>query len=78
MQKRRKRIVVNPEVFFLVMKQDSSWRVEAGIPKTSELVGCTLDPYNQVINLFIEDNSFPLIEVGTVPPVLETTFIKIK
>lgn len=78
MKKRLKRLLINPETFFRIMREETAWRVEKGIPKDAELKGVTLDPYTQTLNLFIEHSSFEEIDVHSVAPILETTFIRIK
>jgi hypothetical protein len=74
---RCKRMLINPEAFFHIMQDDTSWRVSKGIPKGARLRGFCLDPYTQALHLFVEHESFPAIEVGTVAPVLETEFQKL-
>jgi hypothetical protein len=78
MKKRMKRILISPEVFLKILSQDTSWKVLHGVPITAILKGCVIDPYTNMINLFIEDGSFPEIDLGTVAPVLETEFLRLK
>ena len=76
--KRLKRLLINPDVFFAIMQNKSAWRVFKGIPITAQLRGFTLDPITQNLNLFIEDESFDLIDIeSTVAPILVTEFHKI-
>lgn len=71
---RIKRLVISPTVFFRIMQTETAWEVFKGIPEGARLAGFTLDPYTQNLNLFVEHDSFPQIEEGTVAPVLETEF----
>lgn len=77
MKARVKRMLINPEAFFHIMQDNTSWKVSKGIPAGARLRGFTLDPYTQALHLFVEHESFPAIEVGTVAPVLETEFTKV-
>jgi hypothetical protein len=77
MKAKVKRVPINPEVFFHVMCSETAWRVTKGIPKGARLRGITLDPYTQTLNLFVEHESFPEIDLGTVAPELETEFRRI-
>jgi len=73
-----KRVVINATAFFHIMSSDTAWRVAQGIPKDAELRGITLDPYTQNLNLFVEHESFDLIDPETVAPLLHTEFRKIQ
>ncbi len=77
MKARVKRMLINPEAFFHIMQAQTAWRVSKGIPKGARLRGFTLDPYTQALHLFIEHDSFPELDVGTVAPLLETEFVKV-
>lgn len=73
------RLVVNPQQLLNVMMHESAWRVIEGIPKTARLRGLTIDPYTQVIHLFVEDESFAPVDIETeVTPQLKTVFRKIQ
>jgi hypothetical protein len=72
-----RRIVINPEMLFHIMQDNTAWRVTKGIPKGAQLRGFTLDPYTQALHLFVEDESFEAVDVGTVCPQHETLFKKI-
>ena len=78
MTMKMKRVIVSPEVLFYIMQNDTAWRVKFGIPKDATLKGFTLDPYANVLNLFVFHDSFEEIDVNEVAPVLETEFLKIK
>jgi hypothetical protein len=78
MKVRVKRIVISPEAFLHIMAQSTAWRVSKGVPKGTRLRGFTVDPYTQSLNLFIEHDSFPEVDVDTVVPLLETEFTKIR
>lgn len=78
MKKKLKRLLISPEAFMAIMKNESAWKVSKGVPKGAIVKGITLDPYTQVICLFIEDSSFDPVDVYSVAPVLETEFKKIK
>lgn len=77
MKVRIKRVVISPDAFFHIMQANTAWRVSQGIPTTARLRGITLDPYTASLHMFIEDESFPEIDVGTVAPILETEFRRI-
>ena len=78
MNKRLKRVIINAEVFFIILKNESGWKVVKGIPKDAELRGVTLDPYTQTLNLFIEHESFEAVSINSPVPILETEFLRIK
>lgn len=73
-----KRIQISPEAMMHVMAQGTAWRVSEGVPAGAKFRGCTLDPYTQIVYLFVEHESFPEIEVASVIPILETEFQKIR
>lgn len=77
MKAKIKRVQINPQVFFHIMCNDTAWRVSKGIPKGAKMRGFTLDPYTQTLNLFVEHDSFPEVDLESVAPSLETEFIKI-
>lgn len=77
MKARVKRIPISPEILVKMMIGETSWIVSKGIPKTARLRGFTVDPYANVLNLFVEDKSFDEIDLGAVAPVLETLFHKL-
>jgi len=56
------------------MQNETSWKVNKGLPKGSKLHGCTIDPYTNMIFLFVEHESFEEIDIGTVAPTLDTEF----
>lgn len=74
---RVKRVVISPDVLFHVFGTDTSWKVEQGIPIGSRLRGLTLDPYQNTINLFVENESFDEVADGSVAPILDMLFKKI-
>jgi len=78
MKAKVKRMEINPQAFFMIMENDTAWRVAKGIPKGARLRGFTLDPYTQVLHLFVEHDSFPLVDLDTLIPKLETFFKKIQ
>ena len=62
---RIKRLVISPSVFFHVLQENTTWKVERGIPTGAKLRGMTLDPNTQNLNLFIEDQSFEEISLDS-------------
>lgn len=70
--------MISPEAFFHIMQEDTGWRVKRGIPKGSKLRGFTIDPYTQVLHLFVEHPTFEEVDVHSVSPQLETLFEKIQ
>lgn len=77
MKARVRRLMISPEAFFHIMRENSAWRVKKGIPKDARLRGFTLDPYTQVLHLFVEHPSFDEVDVHSVAPQMETLFEKI-
>lgn len=77
MKARVKRVIIAPEAFFHIMSSETAWRVSKGIPSGARLRGFTLDPYANVLNLFVEHESFDELSSGDVAPLLETEFRKI-
>ena len=77
MKVRAKRIQISPDALIHIMKQDTAWRVSEGIPVGARLRGLTLDPYTQILNLFVEHESFPEVDIGNVIPILTTEFKRI-
>lgn len=77
MKARVKRVVINPQVLFHIMQEDTAWKVVKGIPAGAKMRGFTLDPYTQCLHLFVEHNSFDEVDLNTVAPQLETQFKKI-
>lgn len=73
-----KRIPISPDVLISVMRNNSSWRVSKGIPKTARFRGVPLDVYTQNIQLFVEDDSFEEIDIDEIIPILYTEFYKIQ
>jgi len=78
MKARVKRIQISPEAFLHIMKDDTAWRVSKGVPDGARLRGFTIDPYANTLNVFVEHESFPLVDIQTVVPVLETEFRRIQ
>ncbi len=78
MRVRLKRIMINPNMLFHIMETDSAWRVVEGIPPGAKMRGFTLDPYTQILHLFVEHDSFEEIDTDTVSPQLKTSFKKLK
>lgn len=78
MKAKVKRVPISPEVLLYNMQLGTAWRVAKGIPADARLRGFTLDPYANVLNLFVEHESFEEIEDGEVAPILETLFYKIQ
>lgn len=78
MKARIKRVLVNPQAFLSIMATGTSWTVSQGVPEGAKLRGFTTDPLTQSLHLFIEHESFPLIDVyAQVAPVLATEFLKV-
>ena len=76
---RVKRLAINPEMLFHVMQEGTAWRVDTGIPTGARMRGFTLDPYSQILHLFVEHDSFPDIDIAKeVTPLMESLFKKIK
>lgn len=79
MKARIKRLMINPLMLVHIMETDSAWRVTKGIPEGATMRGFTLDPLTQILHLFIEHESFDLVETDKeVSPALETLFKKIQ
>jgi len=74
---RVKRVVIVPEILFHIFGTGTSWRVETGIPLDARIRGVTHDPYANTINLFVEHESFPEIDGGSVAEPLEMLFKKL-
>lgn len=72
-----KRILISPEALLRMMAVDTGWRVIKGVPEDARFRGVTLDPYANVINLFVEHESFPEIDEGEVAPFMENEFRRI-
>jgi hypothetical protein len=77
MKIRLKRIVISPEALIHIMSNDTAWRVFKGIPKGSKLRTFTIDPHSGALYLFVEHESFELIDPYQVAPFLETEFARI-
>ena len=74
-----KRLGISPSMLAHVMENNTAWRVTKGVPPGSKFVGITVDPYTQIIYLFIEHQDFDLVNIETeVAPQLETLFKKIQ
>lgn len=79
MKARIKRMTINPNMLFHIMETNTAWRVSKGIPKGAQMRGVTIDPYTQMIHLFVEHESFDEIETEKeVSPQIETLFKKIQ
>ena len=79
MKARVQRLVINPEAFLHIMSQDTAWRVSQGVPKSARLRGFVIDPATMNLVLFLEDDSFPEVDIThEVAPVLKTEFRKIQ
>jgi hypothetical protein len=77
MRARVKRVVINPQVLFHIMQDQTAWKVSKGIPDGAKMRGFTLDPYTQCLHLFVEHHSFDEIDLNSVAPQLETLFKKV-
>lgn len=71
---RVRRVAISPDILVCMFETGTAWRVEQGIPEDATLRGFTLDPYANVLNLFIEHQSFEEVEVNSVAPTLEMLF----
>ena len=78
MKARIKRIQVNPEAFLKIMQLDTAWRVSKGVPKDAKIRGAVIDPYTMALNIFLEHDSFDLVDLSSVAPLLETEFRRIQ
>lgn len=58
--------------------QDSAWRMYKGVPKDAKMRGFLIDPHNQNLVLFVEHESFDLVGIEEVFPLLELEFLRIK
>jgi hypothetical protein len=58
-------VVISPDVLFHVLQQGTAWRVERGIPAGSVLCGITNDPLTMNLNLFVEHEDFPEVNLET-------------
>lgn len=63
MKARIKRVVIAPEVLFHVLQKDTAWCVEKGIPAGSVLRGITNDPLTMNLNMFVEHEDFPEVNL---------------
>lgn len=77
MMVRLKRVAISPDAFFQIMQNETSWKVTVGIPKGAQLRGMTLDPYTGVLHMFVEHESFDLIERYSIAPLHTTEFLRI-
>lgn len=66
------------EVLPHIFKEHTAWRVYKGIPPGAICKGWTIDPHNQILNLFIEHESFDLCDIHSVFPDYTLEFIAIK
>lgn len=74
---RIKRIQITPEVLPQMFTQNNAWRVYQGVPAGSIYKGMTVDPHNQVINIFVEHPSFEAVDAYSIFPTLDLEFLKI-
>lgn len=78
MKAKIRRLMINPEMLFSVMQTETAWRVSKGVPEGAKFRGVTIDPHTQIIHIFVEHDSFPLVNLETeVSGQLETLFKKI-
>lgn len=79
MKAKVKRLAINPEQLLNVMQHNTAWRVVEGVPKTARLRGITIDPYTQILHLFVEDESFEPVDIDNeVTPLFKTVFRKVQ
>ena len=79
MKARIKRMQVSPGVLFSIMQTGTGWTVETGIPEGATFRGATLDPFTQILHIFVEHPSFAEVDLESeVSPSLETLFKKLK
>jgi hypothetical protein len=70
--------MINPAMLFHIMETGTAWRVSKGVPPGAVFRGITIDPHTQIIHLFVEHESFALIDIESeISPQLETLFKKI-
>lgn len=78
MKMKIKRVAINAEMLINMFEGGTAWRVTSGIPKNARFCGVTIDPFNQTIHLFLEHDSFDLVDVSkNVAPQLDIFFKKI-
>lgn len=63
MKARIKRVVISPEVLFHILQTGTAWRVERGIPEGATLRGITNDPLTMNLNMFVEHEEFPEVNL---------------
>lgn len=71
-------MAINPDALFHIFETGTGWRVTKGIPKDAKMRGFTIDPYTQILHLFVEHESFEEVPEGEVAPQLETLFKKLQ
>jgi hypothetical protein len=68
---------ISPLAFMKIMETGTSWSVSKGIPKDAKLHGFTIDPTQNCLYLFLEHESFSMVDVyAQVVPILETEFFR--
>jgi len=73
-----KRVAISPESLVDLLSDQTTWKITAGVPKDAEFRGVTIDPYVNVINIFVEHESFPEEKEGEVYPKLDIYFKRLK
>ncbi len=77
MKIRVKRVAIAPDALIRFMNNGMSWKTIKGVPAGTRVRGFTIDPATQVLQLFIEHDSFEEISPYTLAPLLETEFSQI-
>ena len=62
-----KRVPISMDVFFHMLRDGYSWKVERGIPSDAQYRGFTVNQ-DQTIYVWIEHDSFPKVSPGNLPP----------
>lgn len=77
MKMKIKRVAISPSALVRIFALGTTWKVSKGIPEDAQIRVFTLDPYTQVLYLFVEHDSFEPTEVHSPFPLLETEFVRL-
>lgn len=65
------RVPITVQAMINLLETGRKFEVEQGIPEGAVVSGLNQDPYNGVINMFIEHGSFPECKPQDIPEVFE-------
>ena len=78
-ERRFKRIYIDPVILGAVFEEGNKVEIcQNGLPRTSKIIGADFDIPRKQFVLFVEDESYPVVEIGQECESLPGTLFKIE